>query len=105
MILEVGGTTLTRQADDAAVAQAIRNLADQSEDEAFAILARDDNTYIQTLRTPDGLFGLEYQAGSLAEHYGCYEDLDEGAILRAFTLYLHDDPRWREERQWENIKL
>jgi hypothetical protein len=105
MIIEVGGRMLTRQADEASVIEAINSLADQSEDEAFAILSRNDSTYIQTLRTPDGLFGLEYQAGSLAEHYGCYEELDKAAIIRTFALYLRDDPRWHDERQWEKMDL
>ena len=105
MMLEVGDRMLTQQADEAMVADAIRSLAQQSEDEAFAILSRDDMTYLQTLRTPDGLFGLEYQAGSTDEHYGCYEELEEAAVIRAFTLYLHEDPRWHDERQWEKIDL
>ena len=105
MILVVGDRVLTQRADEGTVAEAIRSLAHQSEDEAFAILSRDDETYIQTLRTPDGLFGLEYQAGSLAAHYGCYAELDEAAIIRTFTLYLHEDPRWHDERQWEKMDL
>src|SRR5690349_6982490 len=106
MILEVGGTIVSRQADDAAVGEAIRGLADQSEDEAFAILSRDDNTYIQTVRTPDGGFGLEYQEGSVNMHYGCYdEDLDEAKVLRAFTLYLHEDAHWPDGLTWEKMQI
>jgi hypothetical protein len=106
MVLEVGGTVITQEADDAAVAEAIRGLARQSEDEAFAILSRSDETYIQTVRGDDGTFGLEYQEGSIDQHYGCYEeDLDEAKVLRAFTLYLHNDPRWHDERIWEKMDL
>ena len=106
MVLEVGGTVITEEADDAAVAEAIHSLARQAEDEAFAILSRSDETYIQTVRGDDGTFGLEYQDGSMDHHYGCYEeDLDEAKVLRAFTLDLHDDPRWRDERIWEKMDL
>jgi hypothetical protein len=105
MILEVGSRMRTEQADEMQVADAIRDLARQAEDEAFAILSSDEMTYIQTVRTPDGRFGLEYQAGSLDEHYECYEDLDEATVRRVFLLYLRDDPRWHEERQWEKMDL
>lgn len=106
MVLEVGGTVITQEADDTAVAEALRSLARQSEDEAFAILSRSDETYIQTVRGDDGTFGLEYQEGSIDHHYGCYEEgLDEAKVLRAFTLYLHNDPRWHDERIWEKMDL
>jgi len=106
MVLEVGGTVITRDADDGVVGEAIRALARQSEDEAFAILSQSDETYIQTVRGEDGTFGLEYQIGSIEQHYGCYEDgLDEAKVIRAFTLYLHNDPRWHDERIWEKMDL
>ena len=106
MVLEVGGDVITRQADDAAIAAAIRSLARQSEDEAFAILSSSDETYIQTVRGDDGRFGLEYQEGSTAQHYGCYDDtLDEAKLIRIFTFYLHGDPRWYTELSWEKMDL
>ena len=104
MVLEVGGTMITQQADEAAVAEAIRSLAQQSEDEAFAILSSNDETYIQTVRAEDGTFGLEYQAGSTNQHFGCYDaTLDEAKIIRAFTFYLQGDLRWFGELQWEKM--
>ena len=101
MKLEVGERVQSRAPDDAAIASAIRSLQQQAEDEAFAILSRDELTYIQTVPAADGLFGLEYQAGGVDAHYVCYEDLDEAQIIRVFTLYLHDDERWRTEHTWE----
>src|SRR4051812_29572813 len=105
MILEVGGNVVSKQADDAASATAIGSLAQQSADEAFAILSRDDDSYIQTVRDTDGLFGLEYQEGSTEAHYGCYEDLDEAAIIRTFTRYLDGDDHWRTDRVWEKMEI
>ena len=106
MVLEVGGTVITHEADDATVAEAIRSLARQSEDEAFAILSSSDDTYIQTVRAEDSTFGLEYQVGSIDHHYGCYEEtLDEAKIIRTFTFYLHEDPRWHHDRIWEKMDL
>jgi hypothetical protein len=106
MELEVGGTLITRQADDTAVAGAIRRLAHQPEDEAFAILSRSDETYIQTVRGTDGTYGLEYQEGSTDRHFGCYDDtLDEPRMIRIFTFYLHSDPRWHSDLIWEKMDL
>jgi hypothetical protein len=105
MILEVGGNVVSKQADDAAITAAIHSLAQQSEDEAFAILSRNDDSYIQTVRGTDGLFGLEYQEGSTEAHYGCYEDLDEATIIREFILYLQGDEHWRMARVWEKMEI
>jgi hypothetical protein len=106
MVLEVGGEVVTQHADEAAVAAAIRSLAQQSEDEAFAILSSSDETYIPTVRAEDGTFGLEFQAGSTAQHFGCYDPtLDEAKILRAFTFYLQGDLRWYGELQWEKMDI
>ena len=105
MVLEVGGTVITRQATDAQIVEAIRSLARQSEDEAFAILSSSDDTYMQTVRAEDGTFGLEYQIDSTDHHYGCYQMLDEDKVLQAFLSYQHGDMRWHTDFIWEKMDL
>ncbi len=105
MVLEVGGTVVAQQADEAAITQAIRSLAEQAEDEAFAILSSSDETYIQTVRAGDDAFGLEYQQGSTAQHYGCYQTLGEDQVLQAFLFYQQGDPRWHSDFIWEKMEI
>ncbi|AKE52729.1 hypothetical protein TQ33_1789 [Kangiella geojedonensis] len=67
----------------------------------FLILSRDPMTYMQTLWTPDG-FILEYQEGSIAEHYVAEELLTADAVCDVLTQYLQGVEEWRSAYQFSN---
>ncbi len=78
------------------------------EDEAHAILAVDDLTYLQcALRDePPGTYFLEYQDGSLNRHFRVSDGpvlLDR--VLTAFQKYLRGDESWRFDFTWEKLEL
>ncbi|WP_144405971.1 hypothetical protein [Kangiella geojedonensis] len=58
-------------------------------------------TYMQTLWTPDG-FILEYQEGSIAEHYVAEELLTADAVCDVLTQYLQGVEEWRSAYQFSN---
>jgi hypothetical protein len=70
-----------------AITSTIRLLRSKTQD-TFAILSESDRmTYMQTLLTPDG-FSLDYQDGSLFEHYRTKRsDLSAEEIIEAFCDY------------------
>lgn len=56
---------------------------------------------MQALSTPQG-FQLEYQQGSIAEHYHCTrEDLSVTVIIEVFRDYLAGDIFWKRRFQFE----
>jgi hypothetical protein len=104
MRLEVNGKLLSKNLDDQAIVQALQNLT--GEGDSFAILSKTEMTYIQTTGSPAEGFVLEYQDGSLDLHFRCSEEhLDLEKVIRAFTLYLRGDERWRTEFSWEQENL
>ena len=73
----------------------------------FAVLARDDDTYIQLMRTEDAEWICEYQAGSTDEHYGLDPPPTElEPLIAAFRAYLaSDDQGWLGAFDWQRMAL
>lgn len=79
------------------------------EGEEFAILsAGDDDTYIQCAEQtePPWEYILEYQDGSLSEHFRAIEGpITLAQILMAFRKYRDNDSSWRADFTWERMDL
>jgi hypothetical protein len=93
-----------------AIERALRTL-NWLEDNSFAILERGDMTYLQTAQedvpeVEQPFFVLEYQDGSVSEHYRvCEGPLPLERIIRAFQKYADQDDSWRGEFEWERMEL
>ncbi len=80
------------------------NLAGQT----FAILALDDETYIQcsSEAQPYGQYLLEYQQGSTAEHFRATDPrITSDRVVKAFCKYLEGDESWRLDFRWEPMAV
>jgi len=76
--------------------------------EEFAILESGPNSYMQCAEQtePPGEYVLEYQAGSLDEHFQAVDrPISLDRILSAFAKYLQGDASWQEDFQWERMQL
>jgi hypothetical protein len=76
--------------------------------EEFAILSTEELTYIQCAEQPEPPYEyvLEYQEGSLSEHYRAVDQpIYLGRVLSAFSKYLRGDPSWRSDFHWEKVDL
>jgi hypothetical protein len=75
--------------------------------EEFAILLQSDMTYMQCATRDDGEGGyvLEYQDGSLSEHYAALGMLSEEQVINALLGYLAGESHWRAEFLWEKQAL
>lgn len=83
----------------------VREAILQLELDDVAILSRDEYTYIQTLVEEDGLV-LEYQEGSLEEHYGVVGDLPSAQqVADAFAAYAEGDDAFKSGFEWEQMEL
>jgi hypothetical protein len=78
------------------------------EGEEFAILAVDDDTYMQCAEQQDRPYEyvLEYQDGSLHQHYRAVDEpITQERVLAAMAKYLRGDASWRDEFEWEKVDL
>lgn len=86
------------------IARTVASLADT--DDFFLILAKDEMTYIQTSGSTKSGFVLEYQDGSIEEHYSCADaPLNAEQIVETLQRYLTNHDRWRSDFTWEKEEL
>ena len=87
------------------IAEVIASLPAAPNGEQFAILGPDDQTYIQTLLTPNG-FVLQYQEGSAERHFeSTRTDLRETEVVEAFGAYLDGNVAWRWPIEWRQVEV
>jgi hypothetical protein len=102
MKLDLNGTELTQPRDEALIIRSLQSL--NSDDDSFLILSKDEMSYIQTCKTSDGRYVLEYQEGSLAEHYECTDGmLNFQKVSMAFTSYLKGSDEWKTSLMWQPL--
>jgi hypothetical protein len=72
----------------------------------FVILGGSDQLrFIQTWWTPGGYI-LEFQEGSVAEHFRCLrEDLSADEVITAFKTYLHWHGRGRPPFEYRQVEV
>ncbi len=102
MKLDLNGTELRQPLDEALITSSLQAL--NSDDDSFLILSKDEMSYIQTCKTSDGRYVLEYQEGSLEEHYECADEmLNFQKVLMAFTSYLNGADEWKTSLRWQPL--
>lgn len=86
-------------------AQLQSELADLQND-AFLILSRTDEEYLQTYREEDGSFEVEYRDGSCDRHYRAESaGLDLQGLQRVFAAYFNGEPAWKASLSWEKVEF
>ena len=100
MQLHVNEVLVAREATEGDIENAIRGLRSKGDD-SFAILSFRENSFIQTVYSADG-FGLEYMKDERL--WGCYEELLEDRVIKAFVYYLNRDERLKSEFTWETVE-
>ena len=67
---------------------------------SFVILHRSKYTYLQCHGGKSVGYSLEYQEGSLDEHYECSDDLTEKDVIEVFQAYRNEDESWKAKFSW-----
>ncbi len=76
------------------------------ENDSFLILSKSDMVYMQTAGNFNEGFILEYQEGSVDEHYSCINDpLTNDQVVKAFKDYLNGNLNWKKDLIWEKEDL
>jgi hypothetical protein len=102
--LTLSGKLISDLPDENIIRQTLESLDIQGGD--FAILSRTEMTFIQARYGDGENFIMEYQDGSLTEHYDCISaDLDLTKVVEAFTMFLNANERLMTEFSWELMDL
>lgn len=104
MQLEMEDGTLLENPSERDLQKALVRLGSQGN--TFAILSRNEMTYLQTAGDDTDGYILEYQVDTTNEHYQLDERvLSKEEVIQAFTSYLQGSYRWQEEYQWQKMIL
>ena len=101
-------TDAGRKIADPSASQIAAELASLPDGGSFAILSlsRDNLTYVQALGNRTEGFILEYQSGSLDQHYRSTEDnLNLSTVTDVFQLYAAEDSSWQSRTKWQREDL
>lgn len=72
----------------------------------FAVLAKEDQRYVQTFRESEDEFALEYRAGSNKEHFEASAPVALDVIEAAFVAYMGGDfDAWKSAVEWKQLHL
>ena len=100
--LELANGTVLEDPQGAVLDTALRNLGGR--DNGFAILSRDSLFYIQTAVAPEGGFVLEYQEGSLEQHFVA-EGVSLDDVIMAFRDYATEGDGWHQRFSWKKLEM
>ena len=100
MYLEINGNAVNEPVSGELIEKMVYSLT--GEGDSFLILSVDEMTYIQASGDPSGGFTLEYQDGSLEQHYYCADpDISADKVIDAFSSYLDRNDDWRKRYLWK----
>jgi hypothetical protein len=78
------------------------------EAEEFLVLERDGATYLQCAegKEPPYDYVLEYQEGSLSNHFQAVDDpITLDRVKSAMLKYLRGDASWKTDFRWQKLDL
>ena len=76
----------------------------KNEIDSFAILSIDDMNYIQALAVEHG-FVVQFQSGSIDEHYEFDTYLSHPQTINLFQAYLNGIEKWQGNLSYSKIKI
>src|SRR5262245_27991556 len=104
MDLTTGGGIAVSDPSAAQIAEVLAALPGRID--SFAILAKSELTYMQAAGGPADGFVLEYQAGSIEQHYwSVRDDLPLSTVTEAFQLYAAGDDSWQKLATWQKKQI
>jgi len=110
MRLTLENGTVYENPDATEIESALHSLS-RATDNSFAILENSDLTYMQTAEQDDPsvnpqepYFILEYQDGSMDQHFHAVGSVSLERVIEAFLQYARDDV-WRQYFEWEWMDL
>ena len=104
MILELSSGEKIENPTDDQMREALSRLDVERDGEGFAVLGRDDMTYLQISGDQTIGFDMEYQEGDVKKHFrAAREDFRLDEVVRACTEYRDGTIDWAEYGDWSRI--
>ncbi len=103
MHLNLNDDQLIEEPSEAEIRTALATLAV----DAFAILSRAEEQYVQVYHNEDGSFQLEYRAGSYDQHFAAARSPALENVQDVFAAYAaagQQDP-WQDGWSWEKMEF
>ena len=88
---------IEQEANEKLVQEVIEKLPDK--DDPFAILAKTELSYIQTLWTKEGYI-IEYQVESINNHYISVDYFSQTQVVQIFNQYLSSEDSWHQKYEF-----
>lgn len=105
-VLMIEGGEPIRNPTDDQIRRQLSSRATESDEPTFAILAREEMTYVQVALEADAGFVLEYQEGELARHFQSdRRDLRLEEVIEAFIAYRDGTVDWSRYGSWSRLEL
>jgi hypothetical protein len=85
-----------------------QDIRDRIEGEEFAILAANEDTYLQCAERKEAPYEyiLEYQEGDLSQHYQATNGgVPLERVIATFIKYLRGDQSWKSDFEWRRMEL
>ena len=103
MKLELNGNELATPITEDLIIKSIESLG--CDDDSFLILSQEGTGYIQTVKTSDGNYILEYREGESEDgHFECAEtSLNFKKVSAAFISYLNKTDEWKTSVKWQPL--
>ena len=99
-------TNTGRKLADPSASQIADELAALPGGDSFAILSRDELTYVQAAGARTEGFVLEYQTGSIDQHYRSTDsNLPLSTVTDVFQRYAAEDDSWQSRTAWRRDDL
>jgi hypothetical protein len=93
---------IDEEATDSLIESSLSKL--KAEVDSFAILGMDEMNYIQALSTENG-FVVQFQLGSLDEHYEFDTYLSRPKTIQLFQAYLQGTENWQGNLTYTKVQI
>ncbi|MGI9323854.1 MAG: hypothetical protein ACR2PZ_01450 [Pseudomonadales bacterium] len=104
MYLDVNGVRTADRPGNDHLREAVESL--DGKGDSFVILSQDEMSYIQAAGDPTSGYVIEYQDGSLDEHYCCNTaSVGTEDLVLTFQSYLAQDDRWKSVLSWKKEEV
>jgi len=88
---------INSEASEELIKYAVPALKDR--ENPYVILSKEEATFMQTLWTKDG-YVLEYQEGSVDNHFVSQEYLSSSEAVKALLSYLEERQEWKNKHKF-----
>lgn len=104
MTLQVNGKLISRNPTSKIVRDSLAGLDVVRDGEGFAILSRNEMTYVQVSGDRNIGFDAEYQEGDVGNHYRAEnESLSLDDVANMMAEYLDGEVEWKNYGKWSKI--